>query len=261
MACDRWEGSGSGPVGGLRPDRQGGGGQGPLSPGDREQAGLLCLQEEGLSPVASCPVLCLETRRTQSGHCRFTARNWAVSWVGQDKALSPPERAKPGSPLPPGGEGACRPWQAACMAQTSSPGPPPALGPENGPFVGSGLDGQLTWPGRQLPARSRWPGPQGERCGGSGWSGPGLGSLCRTCVCCALGSGVLLAWRLGWGQPCGRLPRAPQACCPSGWPLGGSWRQGCVCPAVLPAVGPRACPACPFSLECSAGGRDRKSVV
>lgn len=50
-------------------------------------------------------------------------------------------------------------------------------------------------------------------------------------------------------------PRAPRACCPSGWPLGGSWRQGCVCPAILPAVWPRACPACPFSLECSAGSR------
>lgn len=228
MACDGWEGSGSGPVGGLRPDRQGSGGPGPLSPGCREQAGLLCLQEEGLSPAAGCPVLCLETRRAQSGRCRFTVRNWAVSWVGRDRALSPPERAKPGSPLPPGGEGACRPWQAACMAQTSSPGPPPALGPENGPFVGSGLDGQLTWQGRQLPARSRWPGPHGERCGGSGWSGPGLGSLCGTRVCCTLGSGVLSAGRLGRGQPVWLSPPALQACCPRGWPSGGSWRQGCV---------------------------------
>lgn len=32
------------------------------------------------------------------------------------------------------------------------PRPPPALSPENRPFVGSGLDGQLTWPGHQLPA-------------------------------------------------------------------------------------------------------------
>lgn len=51
----------------------------------------------------------------------------------------------------------------------------------------------------------------------------------------------------GWGgaSPCGRLPGAPQACCPSGWPSGGSWRQGCVCPAVLPAGWPHACPHAP----------------
>lgn len=234
MACDGWEGSRSGPVGGLRPDWQGGGGQGPLSPGGREQAGLLCLQEEGLSPAASSPVLCLETRRAQSGHCRFTARNWAMSWVGRDRALSPPERAKPGSPLPPGGEGACRPWQAACMAQTSSPGPPPALGLENGPFVGSGLDGQLTWPGRQLPARSHWPGPHGEGCGGSGWSGPGLGSLCRTCVCCALGSGVLSAGRLGRGQPMWPSPRSSAGLLPKRVALGWQLEAG-VCVSCRPA--------------------------
>lgn len=38
------------------------------------------------------------------------------------------------------------------MAQTSSSATPPALSLDNGPIVGSGLDGQLTWPGCQLPA-------------------------------------------------------------------------------------------------------------
>ena len=39
--------------GGLRPDQQGGGEQGPLSPGGREQAGLLRLQEDGARVVSA----------------------------------------------------------------------------------------------------------------------------------------------------------------------------------------------------------------
>lgn len=178
-----------------------------------------------------------------------------MSWVGRDRALSPPERAKPGSPLPPGGEGACRPWQAACMAQTSSPGPPPALGPENGSFVGSGLDGQLTWPGRQLPARSRWPGPHGEGCGAAGWSGPGAGVPVKDLRLLCPGLRGPVGQEVGMGPACVAVfPELLQACCPGWWPSGDSWRQGCVCPAVLPASWPCARPTCPFSLECSPGG-------
>lgn len=254
MAHEGWERSGSRPVGGLRPDQQGGGEQGPLSPGGREQAGLPRLQEEGTHAVSAPRPTAWRPGGFSQG-APTSQQGIGLSWVGRDRALSPPERAKPGSPLPPGGEGACRPWQAACMAQTSSLGPPPALGPENGPFVGSGLDGQLTWPGRQLPARSRWPGPHGEGCGGSRLEGPRGQGPCAGPACAvpwAPGS----CWPGGWdgASLCGRLPRAPAGLLPRRVALGWQLEAG-VCVSCRPAGWPRARPARPFSLECSPGGR------
>lgn len=55
--------------------------------------------------------------------------------------------------------------------------PLPAPSLENGPFVGSGLDGQLTWSGCQLPACSSWPGPCSDECRGSQLGQPGAGHL------------------------------------------------------------------------------------
>lgn len=115
------------------------------------------------------------------------------------------------------------------------PGPPPALGPENGPFVGSGLDGQLTWPGRQLPARSRWPGPHGEGCGVSWLEGPrGRGPCAGPACAVPWAPGSCRPGRWDGASLCGRLPRAPAGLLPQRVALGWQLEAG-VCVSCRPA--------------------------
>lgn len=122
-----------------------------------------------LLPVVSLGVLsycCLV--RSVKPHC--TDRDMRAVILGyQGRELSPhPGWGQAGQPPASGRLGRVPALASSLHGPDILPVPLPALSPENGLFVGSGLDGQLTWPGR-----SSWREPRGDGCGGSQLGQPG----------------------------------------------------------------------------------------
>lgn len=112
-------------------------------------------------------------------------------------------------------------------------------------WLWAGRTADLAGPSAACPqplARASWRGVWGQLAGGA----PGPGSLCRTCLCCALGSGVLSAGTLGWGQPV--WPSPPSSCrsaAPAGGPRVAAGGSGvCVLPSCQLA-GPVPAPHAP----------------
>lgn len=131
-----------------------------------------------LLPVVSLGVLsycCLV--RSVNPHCTDRDTRAVILGYAGKGTLSPPWLGQAGQPPASGRLGRVPALASSLHGPDILPVPLPALSPENGLFVGSGLDGQLTWPGR-----SSWREPRGDGCGGSQLGQPGAwASRARGC--------------------------------------------------------------------------------
>lgn len=133
------------------------------------------------SRVTGCcpPIFCLSHHLGSCSPALWFSQRTAIPQIGtrgplsrdgQSRELFPfPGRGQAGQPPASGRLGRVPALASGLRGPDILPVPPPALSTENRLFVGSGLDGQLTWPGR-----SSWREPRGDGCGGSRLGRPGV---------------------------------------------------------------------------------------